>query len=86
MYYRSLLKRLLKTWNYGGNSIWAHSPNSYWLRTSNGPANANYVQDDNIRGYRSPTIGDLYGIRPAFYLNEDNVRIVSGSGGVERAI
>lgn len=73
-------EKALKTWNYGGNSIWAHSFNSYWLRTSNGPAKVNYVQDDNIRGYRSPTVGDLYGIRPAFYLNEDNVRIVSGSG------
>lgn len=81
-------QKALTTWNYGGkpgwngpsNSIWADSPNSYWLRTSNAPVNANYVQDDNIRGYNSPTIGDLYGVRPAFYLNEDNVGIISGSG------
>lgn len=54
--------------------------NVYWLRSPWGNESVNYVKGSNGYLYTSPFYGDRIGIRPAFYLNEDNVRVLSGSG------
>lgn len=50
-----------------------HSPNKFWLRTAS--------TVDGSSGYSN--YGSAFsetGVRPAFYLDEDNVRVISGSG------
>lgn len=52
-------------------------PMQYWLR-SGGGGTARYIKDSS--GYYFQSAFAERGVRPAFYLNEDNVRVLSGSG------
>ena len=61
--------------SFGDNTI------SYWLRSPFGDVSANIVNQDS--NYSSEMINYDFiniGVRPAFYLNEDNIVILSGSG------
>ena len=53
---------------------------SYFLRTPTKSANT-HIEADGTYGTDMSRIGD--GIRPAFYLNEENAQILSGSGTAE---
>ena len=58
--------------NYSGKNF------SYILRTPTGSTSA-HINEDGVYGPRNL----LDGIRPAFYLNEENAQILSGSGTAE---
>jgi hypothetical protein len=58
-------------------STGVNSPYEWWLRTPHGGL-ANTVIGSNR--YSMAVAFQNKGVRPAFYLNEDNVRVLSGSG------
>lgn len=54
-----------------------NSPYQYWLRTPWGGL-ANFVDRSDV--YTMTSASGAKGVRPAFYLNEDNVKVLSGNG------
>ena len=67
------LRKFEESFNVSPYYTELYNPSQYWLRTN---GHAVY----NSSNYTSESPSHALGIRPAFYLNEDNVKVISGSG------